>query len=116
MPWYATHYSADFLGSPVRQPGRPTQGEFGTVIWARNTHDAEVICHQRGLGERVYSVSRKRALPRPEPRPSDLLRKRKMTPKQRVDAIHAAGVSLRDLGYGAGQTGVGSPWRPRRHP
>lgn len=89
MPWYLTHYNAT-RGKDVVKPGEPHVGEYGTYVWARNQKQAETICAQRGLGERVAQRWQARALPRPEPRPSDLLRKRRMSARERLQVLHAA--------------------------
>ena len=90
MPWYATHYDPA-LGKPVAEPGYPQAGEYGSFVWARSRFEAESRCKRRGIGETLQrGTHQKKALPRPEPRASDLLRPRKMTPRQRIQAIHAA--------------------------
>jgi hypothetical protein len=90
MPWYATHYDAA-LNKPVVEPGYPQVGEYGSFVWAPSRARAEARCRRRGIGEALMrGTYQRKALPRPEPRASDLLRPRKMSPQQRMQAIHAA--------------------------
>jgi hypothetical protein len=89
MPWYATHYDA-VMGRAVKEAGRPQGGDYTSFVWARNKYAAGLICHRRGIGESVFGPSGKKALPRPERRLSDMLRKRKLSPRDRIGIIHAA--------------------------
>lgn len=93
MPWYATHYDAA-LGKPVARPGFPQVGEYGSFVWAASPSAATAYCKRRGIGESITRREQKRALPRPEPRVSDLLRRRRMTPRQKIQTVHAAAFVL----------------------
>lgn len=61
-------------------------GDYSSFIRARDMKQARKLALQRGLGERVLCLwGGKRA---PYVRPSELLAKRSLTPKQRMDVIH----------------------------
>lgn len=88
MPWFLTHY-AGAPGARVARPGMDSIGEYGSFVWARTWREAETLCLRRGIGEHVVGRSGRRAAHRPEPRPSDLLRKRRLGPAERLGVVHA---------------------------
>jgi hypothetical protein len=86
MPWFLTEYEP-FPVEPVKAP-KNNIGKYGTHIWAKNWKHAETVCAMRRIGEIVVGAGHNKRDRRPEPLPSQLLKKR-MTHRQRIDFIHA---------------------------
>ena len=85
MPWYETIYEP----WPVaKQRDGSVLDKYGSFIWAKSRQHARALAEQRRIGEIVGGVARRKATPRPEPAASELLKPR-MTPKQRVQFLHA---------------------------
>lgn len=85
MPWYMCVYPA-WPHMPT-DPGNMV-GDYSSFIRAKNLKQAEKLAAQRGLGERVICKWSPDGRKAPYPLPSDLLRKRSLSPKQRMDIIH----------------------------
>lgn len=84
MPWYATEYEP----WPVAAQQGSSLDKYGSFIWAKSRKHAGAIAEQRRIGEIVGERVRRKAMPRPEPAASELLKAR-MTPAQRVEFLHA---------------------------
>lgn len=83
MPWYLCQYPA-FPADPITDD---TEGNYSSFIWARSRKDAERLAKVRRMGERVLCCWQRKGRD-PYRRPSDQLRRRKMTTRERFDAIH----------------------------
>lgn len=60
---------------------------YSSYVWAKSERHARLLAKRRNIGEVVIGGSQKAA---PYPYLSELLRKRSMRPKDKIDAIHAA--------------------------
>lgn len=90
MPWYMTKYPA--------WPDQPKAGKdelvgyYSSFVFARGMDEAKRIVKARNIGEVIEGLWGGRVgkprLKNPHERPSDQLRRRKLTPRQRIDVIH----------------------------
>jgi hypothetical protein len=87
MAWYLTRYRAWHPDSPPPVKGRWV-GHYSMFIWARSMPDAWRKAKARNIGERVECVWQRKGV-RPYELPSVLLTRRRLTPRQRIDVIHA---------------------------
>lgn len=99
MPWYMTQYPP--VPTMPNGPDLPIE-YFGTYIYAHKLDAAKSFARMRNIGEIVLGVSGEKR--RPEPTVTDLMRRRRMTPRQRLEVVHAATF----LGYLAMQS-LGTP-------
>jgi hypothetical protein len=86
MPWYMTQYPP--IPTMPNSDGATVIGYFGTYLHARHRAEAESFVLARNIGEQIIGPSG--AKTRPEPALSDLLRKRRLTPRDKLHVMHAA--------------------------
>jgi len=89
MAWFLTEYRAwpdEALNdkSPI--------GAYSSFIWASSLRQARRLAKRRRIGERVMGQSLGRSLGkrRPYSPPSIMLRKRRLTNRQKLDVVHGA--------------------------
>jgi hypothetical protein len=88
MPWYMTQYPP--LPTQSHPPNDKTEGVvigfYGSCVWARKRREAEDMIVARNIGEAIVFVLGTKK--RPEPTASEMFRKRTMTKRQALQAIH----------------------------
>ncbi len=83
MPWFICQYTA----WPTDMLSDDPVGDYSSFIYARSMRDANKIARIRRLNELVL-CKWSRSNRSPYRRPSDQLRRRKLSHKQRFDIIH----------------------------
>lgn len=83
MAWFLCNYPAWPKEPSLKAP----IGNYSSFIWARNLQEAKRLAKRRRIGERVMWERGNRG--QPYIPPSKQMRKRHLTPKQRLNVIHA---------------------------
>jgi hypothetical protein len=106
MPWFLTQYPP--IPTQPNSDGETVIGYFGTHIWARHMEEAKAFALARNIGEIIIGRSYTSPKSRPHPLPSEMLRKRRLTPRQRIEVLHAvsflAYLCVQSLGTPAHET------------